>query len=293
MAQFSTARLIMRAEARELVIEDGAVVGVRAVTPEGSIEVRAPLVVAADGRASVLRAASGLLTREFGVAVDVLWFRLPKVGVPPPPTLAYLDRRSMVLTIPRAGYYQAGMLIPKGGFDDIRSAGLPAFRQQIVAAAGFLRDAVAHLESWDQVRLLSVQVDRLERWHRAGLLCIGDAAHAMSPVFGVGVNYAVQDAVATANLLTAALREGAVSESDLERVQRRRLPPVRRMQPIQLRVHARIARAGSGLGLPNPLPRRWRLLLWIALPLVQRIAARLVGRGFRPEHVASRSPSPA
>ena len=278
-------RLILEAEVRGILRERGQVAGVTAMTPDGPLEVRAGLTVAADGRASAVRAASGLLPREFGVAVDVLWFHLPRLGVPQPSTLAYLDSHSMVLTIPREDYYQAGMIIPKGGFDDIRAAGLDAFRKHIVGAAAFLAPAVLQLRSFDEVKLLSVQVNRLKRWHLPGLLCIGDAAHAMSPAFGVGVNYAIQDAVAAANILAPPLLAGSLTEADLARVQRRRLLPVRLMQPIQLLVHKRIGRADSGISLPHPLPLRWLLLLRLILPVVQRLAARLVGRGFRPEHV--------
>ena len=191
----------------------------------------------------------------------------------------------MVLAIPRREYYQSGMLIEKGSFDAIRAAGIPAFRDRILSAAAFLSKAVTELEDWDQVKLLSVQVNRLDRWHLPGLLCIGDAAHAMSPVFGVGVNYAIQDAVATANLLADLLIAGAVTEADLHRVQRRRMPPVRRMQPIQLQVHKRFGRADSGIDLPHPLPYRWRLVIRLLTPVVQWVAAHLVGRGFRPEHL--------
>ena len=183
----------------------------------------ADLTVAADGRASRVRALANMAVRELGVPVDVLWFRLPKPAPAPPPTLAYLAGGDLVLTIDRGDYYQSGMLIPKGALDRIRAEGLPALRARLVRAAPVLRDVVGALQSFDQVKLLSVQVNRLERWHRPGLLCIGDAAHAMSPAFGVGVNYAVQDAIATANLLAADLRRGlVVTERALARVQRRR-----------------------------------------------------------------------
>ncbi|MEO7006532.1 MAG: FAD-dependent oxidoreductase [Terrimesophilobacter sp.] len=284
-SQYPNFRLILQAEVTGLRRDHGRICGVTAVTPNGPIDVAAPLTVAADGRASAVRSAAGMVAREFGVAVDVLWFHLPKVGRPQPATLAYLDRRSMVITIPRAGYYQAGMLIPKGGFDAIRAEGLEAFRTRIVDAAAFLAPAVPQLASWEEVKLLSVRVNRLRRWYAPGVLCIGDAAHAMSPAFGVGVNYAIQDAVASANLLADALKAGAVTPKLLAAVQARRLPPVRLMQLIQLQLHKRIGRAGSGVNLPHPLPLRWRAFLRIILPIIRRAAARVVGRGFRPEHV--------
>ncbi|HEU4849639.1 MAG TPA: FAD-dependent oxidoreductase [Terrimesophilobacter sp.] len=257
--------------------------GVTATTKDGPIEIEALLTVAADGRDSAVRDSAGLVPVDFGVAIDLLWFRLPRTKVNPPDTLAYLDAESMVITIPRHDYYQAGMLIPKGGYPDVQAAGLEDFRARIVRVAPFLAEVVGSLQDWDQVKLLTVQVDRLEQWWQDGLLCIGDAAHAMSPAFGVGVNYAIQDAVATANLLVDNLRAGAVTTEDLARVQARRLPPVARMQPIQLRLHNVIAKPGGGGFLANPM--RWwqRAAAAVLLPILRRISARIVGRGFRPE----------
>lgn len=286
-ARYPNFRLELRAPVTGLLRDGSRIVGVTATTPDGPLEVLAPLTVAADGRSSVTRAASGLAARAFGVPIDVLWFRLPAVANAPPDTLAYVDGNSLVLTIPRGDYYQSGMVIPKGGFDEIRADGIPAFRARIVSAAAFLEPVVDSITDWDQVRLLSVQVDRLDRWHLPGLLCIGDAAHAMSPVFGVGINYAIQDAVAAARLLAGPLLAGSVPERELARVQRRRLPPVRAMQKVQLAVHRAIAL--RGVSLPHPLPRPAAVLLRLALPVVQWFAARLVGRGFRPER-AGRAP---
>jgi 2-polyprenyl-6-methoxyphenol hydroxylase-like FAD-dependent oxidoreductase len=200
--------------------------------------------------------------------------------------LAYLERGDVVLTIDRGDYYQGGMLIPKGSLGRMRAAGLPALRERLVRAAPVLRDVVGALDSWDQVKLLSVQVNRLRRWHRPGLLCIGDAAHAMSPAFGVGVNYAVQDAIAAANLLAGDLRRGPVSDEALARVQRRRELPVRLMQPIQLLLHRRVIHPGGPAArVPATIPAPLRLLGRAVQPVVQRAAARLVGLGFRPERV--------
>ena len=278
--------LLMSTEVTGLVREDGRVTGVSAMGADGELEIVANLTVAADGRESTVRRESGLVAREFGIAIDVLWFHLPKPSDPPPDTLGYIDKHSMVLTIPRNGYYQSGLIIPKGAFDQIRADGLEAFRRRIVETAGVLEPVVSSLTDWNQVKLLSVQVDRLEKWHLPGLLCIGDAAHAMSPAFGVGVNYAIQDAVATANYLAAPLLAGTLTERDLARVQRRRMWPVKRMQPIQLILHKTIARPGSGIVLATPLPRRIRVLLKLGLPLVQWIAAHVIGRGFRPERLS-------
>ncbi|HWU47735.1 MAG TPA: FAD-dependent oxidoreductase [Humibacter sp.] len=282
-------RLLMSTEATGLTREGGVVVGATASGPQGDVDIRARLTVAADGRGSTLRKASGLRPHEFGVPIDVLWFRLPKPAVEPPDTLAYLDESSMVLTIPRGDYYQMGMVIPKGGFEPLKANGLPGFRASLVATVPFLAEVVGSLTSWNDVKLLTVQIDRLSRWFTPGLLCIGDAAHAMSPAFGVGVNYAVQDAVAAANLLAEPLRSGASTEQ-LEdaclRLQRRRLLAVERMQRIQLAAHRVIAKPGGGAILPDPVPASTRLMLRAAAPIMQRVTARLVGRGFRPEHVS-------
>jgi 2-polyprenyl-6-methoxyphenol hydroxylase-like FAD-dependent oxidoreductase len=246
--------LMMGAEATGILREGDLVRGLTVATESGPVEIDALLTVAADGRDSTVRRAAGLEPRDYGVAVDVLWFRLPRTAVNPPDTLAYLDAESMLITIPREGYYQAGMLIPKGGYPAMQEAGIEELRARVVRVAPFLAEVVGSLADWDQVKLLTVQVNRLGRWWRPGLLCIGDAAHAMSPAFGVGVNYAVQDAVATANLLVARLRSGTLDTDDLARVQRRRLPPVSGMQPLQLRLHAMIAKPGGGGFLANPMP---------------------------------------
>ncbi len=275
--------LLMGAEATGSLRDGDAVRGLTATTQDGPMEIDALLTVAADGRDSTVRRAAGLHPRDYGVAIDVLWFHLPRTPVNPPDTLAYLDSESMLITIPREGYYQAGMLIPKGGYPAMQRAGIEDLRARVVRVAPFLADVVGSVEDWQQVRLLTVQVNRLDRWWRPGLLCIGDAAHAMSPAFGVGVNYAIQDAVATANLLVDRLRRGAVDTADLERVQRRRLPPVRRMQPLQLRLHSVIAKPGGGGFLANPMPWWQRAAVTAALPILRRVTARIVGRGFRPE----------
>ena len=277
--------LLMNTEATDVIVESGAVRGVATSDADDELEVRATLTVAADGRDSAVRAAAGLRPKEFGVPIDVLWFRLPKPREVPPPTLAYLDETAMVLTIDRGDYYQSGMVIKKGGLAQLQAGGIEAFREALVRTAPFLRPVVDSLASWDEVKLLSVQVNRLETWHRPGLLCIGDAAHAMSPVFGVGVNYAIQDAVATANLLTPSLRAGAVAGEALAAVQARRLPPVKRMQGIQLRVHRQLAKPGGGAILPDPMPAPLRWALRAGMPLVQLLTARMIGRGFRPEHL--------
>ncbi|WP_223693349.1 FAD-dependent oxidoreductase [Leifsonia poae] len=278
--------LLMETEASDVIVEDHAIRGVVVRGPDGVREVRAPLTVAADGRDSRIRTAAGLLPRRFGVGIDVLWFHLPKPAVAPPSTLAYVDEGAMVVTIDRGDYYQTGLIIPKGGFDALKASGLEAFRQLLATTAPVLAPVAGSITDWEAVKLLSVQINRLERWYRSGLLAIGDAAHAMSPAFGVGVNYAVQDAVAAANALAAPLRAGAVDLRVLDAVQRRRLPPVARMQSLQIAAHARIARPGGTTLLPDPLPAPARWGLDAAMPLVQRLTARVIGRGFLPESLA-------
>jgi 2-polyprenyl-6-methoxyphenol hydroxylase-like FAD-dependent oxidoreductase len=277
-------RLLMGAEATDLVRSGPQVTGVTASTADGEVEIDASLVVAADGRSSRLREVSGLPVTHYGVPIDVLWFRLPRPEENPPDTIAYITDTSVVITIPRTGYYQTAMLIPKGSLDEIQDHGLAAFRASIAETVPFLARSVETLTDWQDVKLLSVQINRLSRWHLPGFLCIGDAAHAMSPAFGVGINYAVQDAVAAANLLVAPLRAGSLTEADLARVQRRRAAPVRTMQALQRQLHNVVARPGGGANLPSP--PRLRRILAVATPPMRPVAARLLGRGFRPERIS-------
>jgi 2-polyprenyl-6-methoxyphenol hydroxylase-like FAD-dependent oxidoreductase len=274
--------LRMRAEAVGLIEDEGRVAGVRVDSPDGPLEVRARLTVAADGRGSRIRDSAGLTPITEGVPIDVLWFDLPKPADPPPPTLGYIGGSGMVLTIERGDHYQGGMVIEKGGFDELRAQGLEALRARIAATAPVLSTVVDSLQSWDRVKVLSVQLNHLDRWWRDGFICIGDSAHAMSPVAGVGINYAIQDAVALANASVASLRSGAVPTSVLAAVQGRRERPVERMQRIQKLVHGRISRPARGR---PAFPPAARTLITIAQPLLRRVMARLVGRGFLPEHV--------
>jgi len=285
-AQFPNFRLITGADVTGLLREGGRVRGVSARRDGEDVTVRAALTVGADGRGSIVRRLAGLPVRRFGIDVDVLWFRLPR-PTDAPATLGYFDGSTLVLTIPREGYYQAGMIIRKGSYGAIQESGLAAFRERIAKTAQPVASVVDSLVSWDAIKLLTVQVDRITRWHGPGVLCLGDAAHAMSPAFGVGVNFAIQDAVAAANRLAPALRSGRVRRRDLAAVQRRRLLPVRIIQPVQLQLHRRIAREGAGLTIPNPLPPSVRFALRFVLPVARRVMARVVGRGIRPEHVAA------
>jgi 2-polyprenyl-6-methoxyphenol hydroxylase-like FAD-dependent oxidoreductase len=276
-------RLRMRAEVTGLVEEAGRVVGVLAETADGPLEVRADLVVAADGRASRVRDAAGLAVRELGAPMDVLWFRLSRRPTDSMETMGRFDAGRILVMIDRGEYWQCGYVIPKGAGERTRQAGLDVFRTQVAALAPIVADRVGELRAWEDVKLLTVRVNRARCWYRRGLLCIGDAAHAMSPVGGVGVNLAVQDAVATANLLASPLREGRLTVGHLRRVQRRRELPTRVTQRLQLLMQRRVIRrvlAGSS-PLAVPLPLR----LLARSPGLRRLPGRLIGLGIRPEHV--------
>jgi 2-polyprenyl-6-methoxyphenol hydroxylase-like FAD-dependent oxidoreductase len=278
-------RLMMNAEATGLVEENGRIVGLRARTPDGELEVRAGLVVAADGRHSTLRAAAALEVQDLGAPIDVLWLRLPRQAGSNELPLGRMDNGHILVLINRGDYWQCAYVIPKGGIETVKTAGLPAFRETLARLTPALREGVAGLRDWDQVKLLTVTVDRLRTWHRQGLLCIGDAAHAMSPVGGVGINLAIQDAVATANLLSRPLREGVPRLEQLAAVQRRREWPTRMTQGLQVLIHERVLSRvmAAQHALRAPLPVR----LLAAWPILRRIPARIFGLGFRPEHVHS------
>ena len=283
--RYSTIRLRMQTAAAELLTESSRVVGVHATSPSGDIEIRADLTVGADGRHSTVRDRAGLEVIETGVPIDVLWFRLPRRPDDPSAAFGRLDRGKMMVMLDRGDYFQCGFLIHKNGFDELQQRGIEKFREDIAQLAPFMRDRVAQLHDWSEVRLLTVKVDHLRRWYRDGLLCIGDAAHAMSPVGGVGINLAIQDAVAAANLLGRPLLQKRVSDNDLAQVQRRREFPARLIQRGQILVQNNVfARVLAGSGPTTP---PWPLRLVQRWPLLRRIPAYLVGIGPRPEHVRS------
>ena len=275
--------LMMRAEATDLVEESGRVTGVHVTTPEGPITIRADLVIGADGRSSVIREKAGLPVQDSGAPMDVLWFRLSHKASDPQQALGRIVAGRIFVMLNRGDYWQCGYVIAKGQADRVRAAGLPAFREGIVPIAPHMRDRVNEIATWDDVKLLTVQVNRLTRWSRAGLLCIGDAAHAMSPVAGVGINLAVQDAVAAANILAAPLRAQRVTLDDLQRVQKRREWPTRVTQRIQLGIQNRVIRSVLGATAPIKPPLVARLLARSSH--LRRIPGRLIGLGVRPEHV--------
>jgi 2-polyprenyl-6-methoxyphenol hydroxylase-like FAD-dependent oxidoreductase len=276
-------RLRMQAEATTIIEEAGRIVGVRAKTPDGEREFRADLVVGADGRHSTVRQAAGLAIQELGAPLDVLWFRLPRRPGDPDETAIRFGSGHLLVLLNRGEYWQAGYAIAKGSLDEIRASGLAELHRQVASLAGFLRERVDELDGWDKVKLLTVRVDRLQRWYRPGLLCIGDAAHAMSPVGGVGINLAIQDAVAAANILAEPLRDRRVTEAHLLRVQQRRELPTRVIQRVQIFVQNHvIAQVLAGRGELRP-PLLLRLVG--ALPWLRRLPARLIGLGIRPEHI--------
>ena len=273
--------LRMTAQAADLIERDGRIGGVRLADDE---EITARLTIAADGRSSAMRAAAGLPLRDLGAPIDVFWFRVPKARTPDNTTNGYVGGGEMIVTIDRGDYYQCARVIEKGQADTVRARGLAAFREQVAAAAPVLGGAIGAIASWDDVKLLSVTLDRLERWSRPGLLAIGDAAHAMSPVGGVGINLAIQDAVAAANILAAPMARGEDVDTLLVRVQARRLFPIRVIQGLQRAAHCNVlGPALAGRAAKAPLLLR----LLDRSTLLQQIPARIVGLGIRREHVRS------
>ena len=273
--------LRMETEVTGLLEEDGRVCGVRASSPEGELEIRADLVIGADGRASTVRARSALEVEAFGAPMDVLWFRLSRKAGDPEDPMGHFAAGRILIMISRRAHWQFGYVIPKGALDDLRARGIEAFRGAIAELARFAADRVQEIASWNDVKLLTVAVERLKRWHQPGLLCIGDAAHVMSPIGGVGINLAIQDAVTCTNRIASPLRDGGLTDTDLAAVQTRRLFPTWITQRTQVFVHNHVMKrvlAGEGSEpLAAPVP--------VHAPVLQRIAARLVGIGVRPEHI--------
>jgi 2-polyprenyl-6-methoxyphenol hydroxylase-like FAD-dependent oxidoreductase len=282
--RFPSFQLHMETQVVDLLIENDRVVGVRAKTPRGQLEARADLVIGADGRHSIVQSRAGLERREFGVPIDVLWMRISKKQQDPEQSFGFFQHGKLLVMLDRGDYWQCGFVIPKGGFEEIKARGLPQFQNEIVSFAGFLRDRVDELDDWSKIKLLTVQINRLRDWCREGLLCIGDSAHAMSPAGGVGINLAIQDAVATANLLAEKLRNGPVSVDDLRQVQLRREWPTRLIQGMQVFIHRGVV-TGRASGNKQSLPFVVRLLKWF--PVLRQLPARFIGIGPRPEHFHS------
>jgi 2-polyprenyl-6-methoxyphenol hydroxylase-like FAD-dependent oxidoreductase len=281
--RYKTFDLRMQAEATDLIEENGRIVGLIAETPNGSLNIRADLTVGCDGRHSAVREKAGLKSDDYGAPMDVLWFRLPHKDGDSADTFGHIEAGKLMVMFDRGDYWQCAYVIPKGGIERVKSEGLEAFRGQVVEMSPFLSDRVGELKTWDDVKLLSVTVDRLQKWWRPGLICIGDAAHAMSPIGGVGINMAVQDAVAAANRLAAPLRAGKAADEDLQAIQKRRALPMRFTQWLQLTIQKRIiSRVLASHERPKP-PQVFKL--FNSFPGLRGIPARLVGIGIRPEHV--------
>lgn len=281
--RYRTFDLRMQTEATGVIERDGRVVGVKAKTAGGEIEIEADLVVAADGRHSTIREVTGFDVEELGAPMDVLWFRMPHEAADPDKTTFYFRAGHVVILLDRGDYWQIAYIIPKGGLDAIKAQGMDAFHAELTRIAPFFAGRTAQLKSWDDIKLLSVQVDRLQKWHKPGLLLIGDAAHAMSPIGGVGVNLAVQDGVAAANILARPMKEGTLTEETLAAVQARREFPVKVTQKMQVAIQNMVIKPllKSTARLAPPLPIR----LAARFPLLRRLPARLIGVGVRPEHI--------
>ena len=281
--RYKTFGLHMKTEAVDLIEDNGRIVGVRANAPNGPLSIRADLVVGCDGRHSTMRAKAGLVSDDYGAPMDVLWFRVTRKATDDVEEFGHVEAGRMMVMLDRGDYWQCAYVIPKGGIDRIETEGIDAFRRRVAAMTPTLTDRVGEIKSFDDVKLLTVAVDRLRQWWRPGLICIGDAAHAMSPIGGVGVNLAVQDAVAAANRLAAPLKARSVSDDDLAAIEKRRTFPVRATQRLQLTMQNQIiAPALASTARPKP-PLMFKL--FNAFPLLRRIPARLLGLGFRPEHV--------
>ena len=275
--------LRMRTEATDLIFDDGKVAGVRAKAAEDQIEIRADLTVACDGRHSTLRERAGFSVENLHAPMDVMWFRISRNDSDPAEVVAHIESGRMLVMLNRNDYWQCAYVIPKGTAEDVEHAGLDKFRDAVEAISPFLHDRLHEVDSWDKVKLLTVQVDRLAQWYRAGLICIGDAAHAMSPVGGVGINLAVQDAVAAANILAEPLARGTVTTDTLKQVQQRREFPTRVTQRLQIIMQNRII--GPALANKNTRPKAPLFMKMVQWPLLRRLPGRLLAYGIRPEHV--------
>ena len=288
--------LLMQTEARDLIAqkdhkEGDRIAGVLAAGPSGNIQIRAALTIAADGRQSLLRSKSGLRIEDLGAPFDVLWLRLPVLPGDPADLIGKVKGGQLLVLIYRTDYWQCAYLIPKGGFDVIKAEGLSKFRARLKQIAGFASGRVDDaIKDFDQVKLLTVTVDRLSKWARPGLVCIGDAAHAMSPIGGVGINLAIQDAVASANILGPVLQKGMPSLRDLKKVQKRREFPTKVIQAFQVAAQNFIlAPTLAAMRTPKP-PLLVKILN--AWPWARQFPARFIGMGVRPEHVRLRVDNP-
>lgn len=282
--RYPTFHLMMKTDGVGLIESGGRVTGVRANSPDGEIEFTAKLVVGADGRHSTVRTLAGFAVEDLGAPMDILWMRIPKHEGDATRQLGWVRTGHMAILLDRGDYWQCAYLIAKGSFERLKAAGIGALQREIAETVPMLSDRVAGLDDWSKIAMLDVRVDRLERWHRPGLLCVGDSAHAMSPIGGIGINLAIQDAVASANVLAAPLRAGQIpGETHLRRIEDRRMFPTKVTQAFQTFVQDRAIRPllqGTPVESP-PLFAR----LFEEFPLLRRLPARLIGIGVRPEHI--------
>jgi 2-polyprenyl-6-methoxyphenol hydroxylase-like FAD-dependent oxidoreductase len=281
-ARFPSFTLRMGWEATGLIQKNGLTTGVLANTPDGPVEIPAALTVGCDGRHAISRVAGHLPLVDEGVLLDVLWLRIARQPSDPENALGYFNFGRFIILINRNDYFQVGYLIPKGAFPQIQQDGLPAFHQSIERIVPFLAGRTAEIDSWDKVKLLTILINRLNEWSSPGLLCIGDAAHAMSPVGGIGINIAIQDAVATANILSESLLAGAATPHDLARVQHYRENAVRNTQRFQLFAHRILSRALQHTG---PVTPPLAIRLFTRIPGFQQLAGRFIGMGLQPQHI--------
>jgi 2-polyprenyl-6-methoxyphenol hydroxylase-like FAD-dependent oxidoreductase len=282
--------LRMQTEVTDLIEAEGCVRGVRARTPSGALAIHADLVVGCDGRHSRMRGRAGLTVEDIGAPIDVLWFRFSRRPDDSSDTFGHIEAGAMMVMLNRGEYWQCAYVIPKGALEALQQRGLSAFLQRVIALSPFLHDRRDEIESWNDIKLLTVAVDRLQRWHRPGLLCIGDAAHAMSPIGGVGINLAVQDAVAAANVLAEPLRAGVVRDEHLAAIEKRRALPMRVIQRLQVAIQNRVLSPALASTRTPRVPLLIELLQWV--PALQRIPARLLAVGIRPEHVRTPARAP-
>ena len=281
--QFPSFHLLMETEGIDVRKDNDRIIGLIAKSKGAACKIHSPLVVAADGRHSTMREKAGMVSIKFSAPMDVLWFRLSRKQNDPETSLGRANYGKFIVLIDRDAYWQCGFIIQKGTRDTLQQEGLESFHANVIAVAPFLEDRVTEISNWDQVKLLSVTVERLNKWYTDGLLCIGDAAHAMSPIGGVGINYAIQDAVAAANILIPNIRAKAITISDLQRVQKRREKPTRRMQVIQVFIQNHVIKRLFEDEKPTKLP--WIVRLLFSIPGVNRIPAHIIGVGFQQEHI--------
>jgi 2-polyprenyl-6-methoxyphenol hydroxylase-like FAD-dependent oxidoreductase len=287
--RYSSFHLYMETETTDILEERGRVVGVRAKSPTGEIEIRAELIVGADGRHSTVREKAGMVGDTFGVPIDVLWFRLSRSGIDNEQSFGYIDSGKMFAVLDRGDYWQIARIIRKGDFEDIKTRGFVSFQRDLAELGPSFASVAHEIDSWDKVKFLSVTIDRLKQWARPGLLMIGDAAHAMSPMGGVGINLAIQDAVAAGNILIPAFKRGVPTIDDVCAVQRRREFPTRITQRFQMMIQDNVIKSVLARESRIALPWQLRFLKW--LPFLRAIPAYVVGIGVRPEHVHTRDVS--